>query len=74
MFSPLAYPDGAMFYDLITHVPPPSQLALTPFDLYREPLAVIALADGDELQDVAFSKRHSANGKRFAVEIEGSES
>lgn len=62
MFSPLAYPDGAMFYDLITHVPPPSQLALTPFDLYREPLAVIALADGDELQDVAFSKRHSANG------------
>lgn len=62
MFSPLAFPDGAMIYDLITHVPPPSHLALTPFDLYREPLAVIALADGRELQDKAFSKRHSTNG------------
>lgn len=62
MFSPLAYPDGAMLYDLITHYPPPSHLALTPFDLYREPLAVIALADGTELGNVTFSKRNSANG------------
>lgn len=62
MFSPLAYPDGAMLYDLITHVPPPSHLALTPFDLYREPLAVVALADGKELGAITFSKRHSANG------------
>uniref|UniRef100_A0A8H7KC33 Trs120/TRAPPC9 N-terminal domain-containing protein n=1 Tax=Bionectria ochroleuca TaxID=29856 RepID=A0A8H7KC33_BIOOC len=49
MFSPLAYPDGAMIYDLITHIPPPSHLALTPFDLYREPMAVVALADGREM-------------------------
>ncbi|KAK5993692.1 Transport particle subunit protein [Cladobotryum mycophilum] len=62
MFSPLAYPDGAILYNLITHVPPPSHLALSPFDLYREPMAVIALADGKELSDAAFSKRHSMNG------------
>ncbi|KAF5009635.1 hypothetical protein FDECE_4163 [Fusarium decemcellulare] len=62
MFSPLAYPDGAMIYDLVTHVPPPSHLALSPFDLYREPLAVIALADGAELNQATFNKRHSANG------------
>ncbi|CAJ2508209.1 Uu.00g093950.m01.CDS01 [Anthostomella pinea] len=62
MFSPLAFPDGAMFYDLITYVPPPSHLALTPFDSFREPLAVIAIADGAELENVAFSKRQSANG------------
>ncbi|ORY71173.1 hypercellular protein A [Pseudomassariella vexata] len=62
MFSPLAFPDGAMFYDLITHVPPPSHLALSPFDLYREPLAVIAIADGGELENGTFSKRESANG------------
>ncbi|KAI1853598.1 hypothetical protein JX266_001582 [Neoarthrinium moseri] len=61
MFSPLAFPDGAIFYDLITHVPPPSHLALSPFDLYREPLAVIAIADGAELEKAAFSKRQSAN-------------
>ncbi|KAL6875456.1 Trs120 domain-containing protein [Trichoderma longibrachiatum] len=63
MFSPLAYPDGAMLYDLITHVPPPSHLALSPFDLFREPMAVLAIADGTELGDVTYSKRSSMNGK-----------
>ncbi|KAI1117268.1 hypercellular protein A [Nemania sp. NC0429] len=62
MFSPLAFPDGAIFYDLITYVPPPSHLALAPFELFREPLAVIAIADGHELETAAFSKRQSANG------------
>ncbi|KAI6785048.1 Transport protein particle subunit-like protein [Emericellopsis cladophorae] len=62
MFSPLAFPDGAILYDLITHVPPPSHTALTPFDLYREPLAVIALADGSELGKETFSKSQSVNG------------
>lgn len=59
MFSPLAFPSGAIFYELIAHVPPPSHLALSPFDLYREPLVVIALADGLELERVLFSKRQS---------------
>ncbi|KAJ1329429.1 trafficking protein particle complex subunit 9-like [Microdochium nivale] len=62
MFSPLAFPAGAMMYDLVTHVPPPSHIALSPFDFYREPLAVVAVADGRELQNTAFNKRHSANG------------
>ncbi|KAI1819532.1 Trs120-domain-containing protein [Xylaria intraflava] len=62
MFSPLAFPDGAIFYNLITYVPPPSHLALSPFELFREPLAIIAIADGQELENVAFSKRQSANG------------
>lgn len=51
-----------MFYDLLTHVPPPSHRALAPFELFREPLALIAIADGHELENVAFSKRQSANG------------
>jgi hypothetical protein len=59
MFSPLAFPDGAMFYDLMMHHPPPSHLALSPFDLFREPLAVIAIADGAELPKTVFSKRQS---------------
>lgn len=62
MFSPLAFPDGAILYDLITHAPSPSHLALSPFDLYREPLAIVAIADGTELTDAAFSKRASVNG------------
>lgn len=67
MFSPLAYPDGAMLYDLITHQPPPPHLALSPFDLYREPLAILALADGTELLDASFTKRHSASGSPATV-------
>lgn len=62
MFSPLGFPNGAIIYDLVTYNPPGSHLALSPFDLYREPLAVIALADASELNEVTFSKRHSANG------------
>ncbi|KAI4594880.1 hypothetical protein KJ359_007402 [Pestalotiopsis sp. 9143b] len=59
MFSPLAFQHGAMFYDLVTYVPPTSHLALSPFDLWREPLAVIAIADGGELEGEPFSKRQS---------------
>jgi hypothetical protein len=59
MFSPRAFLDGAMFYDLVTHVPPPSHLALSPFDLYREPLALIAIADGAEIRNVTFGRRPS---------------
>lgn len=66
MFSPLAFPDGAMFYDLVTHMPPPSHLALSPFDLYREPLAVIAIADGVELENVSFNRRQSGNAPTLA--------
>ncbi len=49
MFSPLAFPAGMIVYDLTTSLPPPSHLALAPFELYREPLVVLALADGSEL-------------------------
>ncbi|KAK5662786.1 hypothetical protein OQA88_6195 [Cercophora sp. LCS_1] len=62
MFSPLAFPDGAMFYELITHQTPASHLALSPFDLYREPLALIAVADGAELSSGVF-----ANTKRMST-------
>ncbi|KAL1896553.1 hypothetical protein Sste5346_004587 [Sporothrix stenoceras] len=64
MFNPLAFPDGVIFYDLTTHVPQPSHLALCPFDLYREPLVILALADGAAIKNVAFgSKRQSAAGR-----------
>ncbi|RDA88274.1 hypothetical protein CP532_0331 [Ophiocordyceps camponoti-leonardi (nom. inval.)] len=58
MFSPLAFPDGSIFYHLITHMPPPSHLALWPFDIYREPLVILALADGEELQNTTSSPTH----------------
>lgn len=63
MFSPLAFRSGAIFYELITHMPPPSHLALSPFELYREPLVIIAIADGKELDREVIGKRNSINGR-----------
>ncbi|KUJ20098.1 Trs120-domain-containing protein [Mollisia scopiformis] len=64
MFSPLAFPTGMIVYDLTTFYPPPSHVALSPFELYREPLVIIALADGAELDHVSYrgNTRRSLNG------------
>jgi hypothetical protein len=64
MFSPLAFPAGMIVYDLTTFYPPSSHLALSPFELYREPLVILALADGAELDHVSYrgNSRRSLNG------------
>ncbi|KAI9882549.1 MAG: hypothetical protein M1823_005709 [Watsoniomyces obsoletus] len=48
MFSPLASPGGLILYDFSIALPPPSHLALSPLELFREPLVVIGIADGSE--------------------------
>lgn len=53
MFSPLAFPTGMILYDLSFSVPPTSHLELFPFEIYREPLVVLAIADGTELDQGA---------------------
>ncbi|PGH03902.1 hypothetical protein AJ80_08604 [Polytolypa hystricis UAMH7299] len=50
-FSPLAFPSGMVVYDLSISVPPLSHLELFPFETFREPLAIIAIADGTQLED-----------------------
>jgi hypothetical protein len=40
-----------ILYDLAISVPPTSHLDLFPFEIFREPLAIIAIADGAELSD-----------------------
>jgi hypothetical protein len=54
MFSPLAFPTGMIVYDLTTHYPQPSHIALSSFELYREPLVILAVADGAELDHVSY--------------------
>ena len=49
MFSPLAFPTGMILYDISFSVPPTSHLELFPFEVFREPLVIIAIADGGEL-------------------------
>ncbi len=46
MFSPLAFPEGLVLYDLSVSLPPASHSGLSPFELYREPLVVVGIADG----------------------------
>jgi hypothetical protein len=48
MFSPAAFPNGVVFYDMSTSNPSTAPRNLSPFELYREPLAIIAIADGIE--------------------------
>lgn len=48
MFSPLAWPDGTLLYDLSTSMPSASYLSLSPFEQFREPLLVIGLGDASE--------------------------
>ncbi|KAJ5107596.1 hypothetical protein N7456_004271 [Penicillium angulare] len=57
MFSPLAFPTGMILYDLTFSVPPTSHLELFPFEIYREPLVIIAIADGAELPQSSDSKQ-----------------
>lgn len=62
MFSPLAFPTGRIVYDLATHYPPPSHVALSPFESFREPLVIIAIADAAELDHVSYvGNRRSLN-------------
>lgn len=68
MFSPLAFPTGMILYDLSFSVPPTSHLELFPFEIFREPLVIIAIADGTELPSSAKdgeaeSKGDSSDGK-----------
>jgi hypothetical protein len=50
MFSPLAFPDGVVLYDFSTSLPPATHLALSPFEVFREPLAILGIADSTELR------------------------
>lgn len=45
MFSPLAFQAGLVIYDLSTAAQPSTHSSLSPFELYREQLAVIGIAD-----------------------------
>ena len=56
MFSPLAFPNGRIVYDLTTYYPPASHIALSPFETFREPLVIIAIADAAELDHVSYKR------------------
>ncbi|MCJ1395781.1 hypothetical protein MMC18_008667 [Xylographa bjoerkii] len=67
MFSPLAFPTGLAIYDMEIVNPSSSYLALAPFELYREPLVVIGIADGTN----SFGRGHVAGPFSVSVNDNG---
>jgi hypothetical protein len=63
MFSPLAFPGGILLYDLSTSLPPSSHLALSPFEQFREPLLIIAIADAQEYPQFQRSRAEEESGQ-----------
>ncbi|KAL9104381.1 MAG: hypothetical protein Q9163_000681 [Psora crenata] len=60
MFSPLAFPDGLVLYELSASQPPPSHVSLAPFEIYRLPLLVIGVADGaNQVDGIAEKRSHN---------------
>ncbi|KAF2397237.1 Trs120-domain-containing protein [Trichodelitschia bisporula] len=55
LFSPQAFPDGTVFYEFATAVPPQSHLQLSPFEIFREPLVIIGIGDAAEYRDESSS-------------------
>jgi hypothetical protein len=70
MFSPLAFPNGTLLYDLSTSLPPASHLSLSPFELFREPLLVIGVGDASEYPWLHSSR--ASDGSTEAVSSPGS--
>ncbi len=71
MFSPLAFPEGLVLYDLSTTLPPPSHLALAPFEIYREPLVIVGIADGRRLEVDGVKGRNSKDHGNGDAGIDG---
>ncbi|KAI4718933.1 hypercellular protein-like protein HypA [Aureobasidium sp. EXF-10727] len=50
LFSPQAFPNGSLLYNFSTSMPPPSHTQLAPFDLFREHMMVLGIADAKEYE------------------------
>ncbi|KHJ32495.1 putative hypercellular protein [Erysiphe necator] len=68
MFSPLAFPVGMIVYDLTTFYPSYSCIALSPFELNREPIVIIGIADAAEIEQTACDGTNPPDGNEIQYE------
>lgn len=61
-FSPLAFPSGMVIYDLSVSTPATPVLDTFPFETFREPLVILAIADGAELSAEDAPQHGKPNG------------
>lgn len=71
MFSPLAFPSGLVIYDLTTSEPLPSHLALAPFEIFQEPLVIVGIVDGGDLDTSLGNVSETSNGLSVAKAGDG---
>lgn len=69
MFTPLAFPNGLILYNISFSVPPTSHLELFPFEIFREPLVVIAIADGAELHHDKDTEKETNSNRSSGIVI-----
>jgi len=62
LFSPLAFPEGILLLNLSTSLPPASQAAFAPYELFRLPFAILGIVDGKEYEDDGEVNGHETNG------------
>lgn len=65
MFSPLAFPNGVLLYNFSTSVPATPHSALTPFELFREPMIVLGITDAEEYREETDDQRQDSNGSSY---------
>ncbi|EKG11198.1 Transport protein Trs120 [Macrophomina phaseolina MS6] len=73
MFSPLRNPHGMLLYYFTTSMPPASYISLSPFELFREPLMVLGIADGEEYQEALDSESANAAEDKTNVALKREE-
>ncbi|KAK7730779.1 hypothetical protein SLS57_001610 [Botryosphaeria dothidea] len=73
MFSPLRNPEGMLLYYFTTSMPPASYISLSPFELCREPLMVLGIADGEEYQEALDSESANAAEDKTNVALKREE-
>lgn len=66
MFSPLAFPSGLVVYDLSASEPLASHLALAPFEIFQEPLVIVGIIDGVDLDASLGKGSGTTNGSYVA--------
>lgn len=68
MFSPLAFPVGMIVYDLTTFYPSYPCIALSPFELHREPIIIIGVADALEVEQNAYDGNNLSDSSEKKLE------
>ena len=67
----MSAPEGYVLYDFSNSVPSASHSAMSPFELFREPVMILGLVDGNEYNDSGIPSQTADQGEGDAAANEG---